>query len=185
MKKKKQIWIISIISLIAVLAIGSWAISVNTGTAGNVITAGNIRLALHEISESAQTDPTGIVYVTAGDKIARTVTVENTGNNSAFIRISVSSLSEDTQLNLKDCVVLDINVADWIYRDGYYYFKRELRPGETTSPLFTSFTFDKQKLGDYSGGKKIDIEVYAYGVQSKNNGNDPLYAMGWPEKAGR
>ena len=152
-------------------------------TARNVITSGNIKIALNE------TDATGAPFedavdVMPGQTVDKIVTVQNTGNNPAYIRVSVTKAIElaagtsgkpDTRL-----LTLDFDTTHWTLQDGYYYYSEALEPGQTTAPLFTGVTFDRSMGNMYQDSKAV-ITVNAQGTQVKNNGTSALTASGWPE----
>ena len=91
----------------------------------------------------------------------KTITVTNTGEVDSAVRISliekwvnannneISGLI-DSNGNLTDSIVNSekaaiINFAnnnDWEENNGYYYYKNKLEPGETTSTLINSVTFN-------------------------------------------
>ena len=64
---------------------------------------------------------------------------------------SKSSHTTESELaNDERVAVIDFdNDSDWDYEDGYYYYKYKIAPGETTSSLIKSVTFNsKTKLDD-------------------------------------
>lgn len=152
-------------------------------TARNVITSGNIKIALNE------TDTQGhpfqdVVNVMPGQTIDKIVKVENTGDNPAYVRVSVAKaielaegVSGSPDLSL---VSLDFDTAHWTLKDGYYYYDKPLQPGQSTEPLCKNVTFDPSMGNMYQKSKAI-ITVDAQGTQVKNNGTSALTASGWPE----
>ena len=152
-------------------------------TARNVITSGNIKIALNETD--AEGEPfQDAVDVMPGQKVDKIVTVQNTGNNPAYIRISVTKAielaegaSETPDVSL---LSLDFDTEHWTLQGEYYYYNEVLEPGQTTKPLFTGVTFDKSMGNMYQDSKAV-ITVNAQGTQVKNNGTSALNANGWPE----
>ena len=74
------------------------------------------------------------------DRTPKTVTVTNTGNIDVAVRISYDEYWDGGRSLEKDGVRL-VNIVmqnedDWELRDGYYYYKDTLAPGESTSSLF-------------------------------------------------
>ena len=56
----------------------------------------------------------------------------------------------------------------------------ELKPGEQTKPLFTTVTFDTAMDNPYMNAR-VEIDIHAQAVQSKNNGTSALDAIGWSD----
>lgn len=159
-------------------------------TARNVITSGNIKIELQETalvndSEIPFKESRDIYNVMPGQEISKIVRVENTGDNPAYIRISVDKaiqLAEgaegtpDTRL-----ISIDYDSTSWtLGDDGYYYYNKPLAAGNTTEPLFRNVIFDATMGNMYHNSKAV-IEVSAQATQVKNNGTDVFTAAGWPE----
>ena len=109
-----------------------------------------------------------------GDITKKEITATNTGEVDEAVRISLteswtpyntsatlngwihqdgskSSHTTASELATDERVaVIDFdNDSDWDYEDGYYYYKYKIAPGETTSSLIKSVTFNaKTKLDD-------------------------------------
>lgn len=171
--KRKWFAAAAILILLATLSFGAYSYHTVTGRTENIITAGNIRIQLHQTEGNREN-------IQWGTTTENTVTVENTGGNPAFVRIALGFALEDAKLP-EGCVTLDINTKDWHYQDGFYYYTSALKAGETTSPLFTQMAFDGKGLDAAQKEKPLTLQIDAYGVQSEQNGADPLEAAGWPE----
>ena len=91
MKRKLLAAALAVLCL-SVAVYGTVAYFTAEDTATNVITAGNVKIALNEaaITEDGETvafeDVTGVV---PGAEISKIVTVDNTGDNAAYVRIKV------------------------------------------------------------------------------------------------
>ena len=181
---KRKILILSVLAiLLAILAANTLAYFTADTAAHNVITTGNVDIALNEWAHEARTekfeDKTGVM---PGAEVTKIVEVENVGTGTAWVRVQVvlDVYAEGGKEQLPpDPVTLDFNETDWKYFDGYYYYNYPLDPGETTEPLFTSVAFDDQMGNEYQNST-AHVDVNAYAVQSANNGEDVLSANGWP-----
>ena len=180
---KRKILIVSVLAIcVAILAAGSLAYFTADTKAHNVITTGGVDITLNEWANEDRTEPfedrTGVM---PGAEVTKIVEVENTGSGSAWVRVqlTVELYSESEEQMDPKYVTLDINDTDWTYSEGYYYYNRALAPGETTVPLFTTVTFDKQMGNEYQNSTAY-VEVKAGAVQSDNNGTDAFSATGWP-----
>lgn len=183
---KRKFLILSVLAImIAILAANTLAYFTADTKAHNVITSGGVDITLNEWANDDRTekfeDKTGVM---PGAEITKIVEIENTGSGSAWVRVQVTVdvYSENKETMDPKYVSLDFNDTDWTYFDGYYYYNRALAPGETTAPLFTTVSFDKQMGNEYQNSTAY-VDVHAGAVQSANNGTDALSATGWPSFA--
>lgn len=162
-------------------------------TARNVITSGNIKIQLQETalvddSEIPFEESQDVYNVMPGQEVSKIVRVENTGDNPAYIRISV-----DKAIQLADgaqgdpdtgLISIDYDSRNWTPgNDGYYYYNKPLAAGATTEPLFRNVIFDPAMGNMYQDSKAV-IKVSAQATQVKNNGTDVFSAKGWPDADG-
>ena len=181
MKKKLSI-IFGIIAILAVISVGTLAYFTSEQNAENVISAGNIKLEIHEKTASGEDFPEEGIIVMPGDTVSKIVTVENTGDHPLYLRVKLTEGVSDEALTDDDCLDININRSCWLAKDGYYYYYRALQSGETTEQLFSEVYFDLYNIDNKYLGKYFTLNVAASAVQSENNGSDVLNAMGWPEE---
>ena len=187
--RKKLLAVAMAVICLSIAAYGTVAYFTANGTATNVVTAGNVAIEIKEtaIAEDGgdlvtYEDVTGIV---PGTEVSKIVQVENTGDNPAYVRIQVTKditlaegMSGETDTNL---IQLDLNMDDWVEKDGYYYYKYSISADEMTTPLFTSVSFH-QEMGNLYQNCRASVTVQAQAVQAENNGSDVLKAAGWPQE---
>ena len=180
---KRKILILSVLAiLLAILAANTLAYFTADTTAHNVITTGNVDIALNEWANEERTERfEKQIDVMPGTEVTKIVEVENIGAGSVWVRIWTNGvfLSRDGTPLDPGVYTLDINTADWTKQGDFYYYNRALAPGETTEPLFTTVTFDP-KMGNVYQNSTAHVDVNAYAVQSANNGTGALDAAGWP-----
>ena len=181
MKKKLSI-IFGIIAILAVISVGTLAYFTSEQNAENVISAGNIKLEIHEKTASGEDFPEEGIIVMPGDTVSKIVTVENTGDHPLYLRVKLTEGVSDEALTDDDCLDININRSCWLEKDRYYYYYRALQSGETTEQLFSEVYFDLYNIDNKYLGKYFTLNVAASAVQSENNGSDVLNAMGWPEE---
>lgn len=181
MKKKLSI-VFGIIAILAVISVGTLAYFTSEQNAENVISAGNIKLEIHEKTASGEDFPEEGIIVMPGDTVSKIVTVENTGDHPLYLRVKLTEGVSDEALTTDDCLDININRSCWLEKDGYYYYYRALQSGETTEQLFSEVYFDLYNIDNKYLGKHFTLNVAASAVQSENNGSDVLNAMGWPEE---
>lgn len=185
---KRKLLILSVLAIcIATLAAGSLAYFNTEQKARNVITSGNIDIALQEWADKEKTEPfpeNGVSGVMPGSEVTKIVEVKNTGSSDAWVRVKVTkdiSLAEgvEAQVDL-GLLKLDCDKGYWTEKDGYYYYHEALKPGETTKALFAAVTFDSTMGNEYQNATAT-VDVLAQAVQTANNGESVMEAQGWPE----
>jgi len=165
----------------SIIAFGTGAFFTATGTAHNVITSGSVQIELKETDGNGDPYPaepiTDVMPGTVADKV---VSVKNTGDNDAWVRVAVdTAVTGETQLDSR-YVLLNVDTGHWTERDGYYYYNGILAPGRETEPLFTQVTFSRD-MGNQYQNASIDVGLIGYAVQSANNGATVFEAAGWPQ----
>ncbi|MBR5285932.1 MAG: hypothetical protein IKU30_03455 [Clostridia bacterium] len=185
---KKKILVIAFIAVcLSIVAYSTTAFFSVDDTATNVITMGNIKIELEELAiPDDGGDPvpfSDVIDVLPGTNVSKIVQVKNTGNNSAWIRISIDKaieLAEGINGEVDVALVsLNVNTENWTELDGYYYYNTALNAGETTEPLFTTVSFASNMGNIYQQSKAI-IKVFAQATQTANNGETVFEAAGWP-----
>ena len=188
--KKKQIFAISLLTACAAIAAsGSLAYFNASETAHNVITSSSVDIRLEEWRENP--DPTGddwipfedVTGVVPGAVVSKIVTVRNTGDATAWIRVKadLDVIFAPGITATPDLSLIDINYNDeaWTLKDGYWYYDEPVKAGGVTEPLFTTVTFDIN-MGNAYQNSKAEIDVLAQAVQSANNHSAATEAEGWP-----
>ena len=173
---------------LSLLAYSTSAYFTARGTATNVITSGNIQIQLQEtakingqeISFDASQEKINVVPAQTVSKIVK---VKNTGDNAAYVRISVAKaielaegVQEEPDVSL---ITLDFDDENWTAKDGFYYYNEPLAPGATTEALFNNVTFEPE-MGNMYQNSTATIKVNAQATQVKNNGASVFEAAGWP-----
>lgn len=182
--KKLVALTLALICLSALIVGGTMAQVIDRGAAHNVITTNGFDIQLNEWADDAKTEPfKDLSNVVPSISYKKIVEVENLDNTEAWIRIK---LTKDIQLAPGksgevdlDLVKLDINEKDWVESGGYYYYKTPLDGDKTTSPLFTTVTFDPT-MGNLYQQSKATVKVEVQAVQVANNGDTVFEAQGWP-----
>ena len=156
--------------------------------ATNVITAGDIKIDLQELSLPEEGgDPVpfeNVVDVVPGTEVSKIVQIKNIGGQAAWIRISLERsivLAEGAEGEADLSLIgYDLNQEKWTEKDGWYYYNTALAADETTEPLFTKVIFSKDMSNLYQESE-VMIQVNAQATQAANNGDTVLEAAGWTE----
>lgn len=162
--RRPLLLLVSLVLLLA-LAVGGTVAWLNTSTSPveNTMIPGNVPITINETFDGT----------TKSD-----VSVTNTGNIDAYIRVAIVANAVDAEGNVVagDKPSYNINTAYWQELDGYYYYKGAVAPDGTTKELFTKpvtvtggelniLAESIQVLGGY-GGKTAS--EYAWGVVYNN-----------------
>ena len=182
MKQQAKLLLIALAAiLMTVLTQPSLAYYTTIGSATNVVTSGSISLKIHEKTADGSDFPAEGVYIIPGDIVSKQVMVENICDHPFYLRVKVVSTSNNEALSAEDCLKMNIDIANWTYLDGFYYFNQILQPGEMTPALFTQVEIVGSKVNQTHIGSTLSLTVNAYAVQSENNPADcPWDAAGWP-----
>lgn len=189
MRKKLTIAAILVIVL-ALLAAGTWAFFTTEGETTNVITTGNIKLAISEkqLVEGGEIDYTTetITGVMPSREVSKIVRIENTGDNDlwARARVNIKVVAADGETELGNEPVIAVPGSGWDLTGDWYYYINPVDSGDATMPLIESVKFS-EKMGNEYQGCTVTVTVEAQGVQVANNPADNYIgaagAAGWPD----
>lgn len=183
-----EILLLAVICLFFIAATAAFII--RSTTANNIITFGNLKMQLiqttldqnNQEQEVAQTDD---INITHKPVINRIIKIKNVGRHEFFVRVSPEIIGIDASnhsFKANELVLYNCNADDWIYRDGWYYYKKIVKRNETTSNLMTEVKFDLDKItANYPKGK-FKLNIKAEAVQAENNADNVLSAVGWPSR---
>ena len=147
--RKKPLTLFVALVLLLTLAVGgslAWLVSNDNVT--NSMVPGEVPIQINE---------------TLNGTTKTSVTIKNTGNIQAFIRVAIIANAVDEQGNVTtgQAPQFSYNTDKWqLLNDGYYYYKGIVEPkgttGDTTAPLFTGPV-------DFAGG---EINILAESIQA-------------------
>lgn len=185
-KIKLRLLLIAVIAIIGtLLSQTSLAYYTTTGKAVNVVTSGSIKMQIVEKGEGDTEYPKEGIYIMPGDVVSKRVSVKSLSEHPFYLRVKIVYGINSNELSSEDCFKLNINEQDWIYSDGWYYYKKELTSGEETSNVFSKVEIVGNKVDNSYIGKTLTLTVKADAVQSENNplrDGDVTTAKGWPEE---
>lgn len=190
-KRKNYSWVLIAAALVLCLTATTTAFLTRQTVTDNVLTFGNLKLVIHQttltsdgsevpVTEDIQTN------ITSNNSVSRIIRFENVGDHPMYVRVSLEmdgTSSEGTEFSADDMVAYQVNEEDWVYSDGWYYYKHPLEPKETTQALMSQVVFvDMNSITQNYPGSRFDMKMDAQAVQSENNAQDVLSASGWPEQ---
>lgn len=118
---KKTILTTSLLLLLtAVLTTVTVALFTSENHVDNVITTGGIDIRINGLLDNGVNDHGNLK---PGDLSEKSVTVENIGNNDAYVRVSVALEWANGELS-NDVIVPNYNTENWINRGGYWYYNQ-------------------------------------------------------------
>ena len=178
---KRKLLILAI--CVAIVAAGTLAYFTAEDTAHNVITSGGVDIELKEWADEAkQTSFEDVTGIMPGVTVTKIAEIKNTGASEAWVRVLITKdiqLAGDGEVD-PDLIKLGLNTTDWtLGTDGYYYYNKALKPGETTVPILSSVTFEPTMGNEYQNAAAT-VDISAQAVQTANNGTSALTASGWP-----
>ncbi len=98
-------------------------------------------------------------------------------NVDCYVRARILYSNSD----IGNAVTLSGKDASWVKAaDGYFYYVKKVRAGETTAPLFTSVSIDSSRISDRRRKyiRDFSISIYEESVQA---GNYAAYTAAWQE----
>lgn len=161
MKKKLMIGL-SVVALVALLAVGTWAwFTAETDPVTNMFKAGTVKISIENTYEN-------VTNWNPGDEEEGTITVTNDGTKCAYVRVKLDAGWDGANL-AADNVGLALNDEDWVEAGEYYYYKDKLESGETTESLLSAVTLLGEDTGNEYQGATFTVEVEAEAVQCTND----------------
>lgn len=97
------------------------------------------------------------------------ITVKNTGNVPAFVRIKLVTyrVNENNQpIGGTAQIAMPTIGADWEARDGYYYYTKPVQPNATPDTYLVNSITLTESYDDADGGKQA-VEVMAEAIQAE------------------
>lgn len=185
-KIRRRIGVLAICAIIlTLLSQETFAFYSVIGKATNVVTSGDVQLAIHEMTDQGTAFPTEGVYIVPGDIVSKQVSIENVCNHPFYLRVKVIYGVDSQELSAEDCFKLNIDTENWLLHEGWYYYKGIVSPGQTTPNVFSHVEIVGSKVDNSYIGKTLTLTVRAQAVQSENNPVDDMQthmASGWPKE---
>lgn len=192
MKKKIFAGAIIVICL-SILAAGTIAYFTDEDTAHNVITSNAVDIAVEEWQEvegELVPYPADPVEIMPGATLSKIVTVLNQ-EAEAYVRARYELIITDENGNIMELdeetlsrmIMIAVDTENWLTKpenDGWFYYLSSVATGESTAALFTEVVFSGIDITNEYQNCTVEINVYAQGVQTANNGDSALEAAGWP-----
>lgn len=202
--KRKILALASLVIFAALLVSGTLAYFTAEDRAVNVITIGSVDIEIveydkdgkkfHDTGTGEYDRPAYFDNTEPGMRLVKKVTIENRGENTAWIRARIVASITSAGGGALSTEVLSYNVGDlkvtdktdekycdgtWtLESDGYYYFSEPLEPGEY-AVLFDMVTFDGPSMGNNYQGCTTDIKILAQATQYEGNEGSPK-PESWP-----
>ncbi|MDR1538674.1 MAG: hypothetical protein LBU32_11900 [Clostridiales bacterium] len=162
LRRKKIVLAAAAVALAALVgATGSLALMVSTTPAATNELA-FVKLNA-DLSEGGHWDsnPEDVTELDKSIPVPKAPKVTNTNSAEAFVRLIVAGGIGSGKL-----IVEEYNTDNWFEspaNSGVWYYKKILKPDETTQPLFTEVYLASNYRGD---GHDLDINVYMEAVQA-------------------
>ncbi len=192
---KRKIFLLGVLGIcLAILAAGTIAYFTGEDTAHNVVTSGGVAIAILDKTDDgngglADFPPDGLMGVMPATGASRIVSVANTGEREAWVRMKATPeiFSQDGMplpLLLDEgvpAVTFAVDGEKWTMKDGWYYYTAPVAAGTATEALFEQVDFSSRMDNTYQNAK-ASMKIYAQAVQTANNGDGVMDAAGWPSE---
>ncbi len=127
-------------------------------SAVNRFTVGNVETEIVEPEFEPSTEP--------NKPHKKVVQIKSTGENPCYVRVRVLPASNPDKFEF------NFDTSNWT-RDGngvesWWYYNKILQPGETTEPLFTTYTITE----DLSNEPADNLQIYVYEESTQSEGYD-------------
>lgn len=205
MRRKTKVWLAT--GLLALTVVGcTWAYFTSTSHIDN-------RLSTKEYGNTITEKFTPRDDWQPGQKVEKVFAVKNTGDSTLVVRVkmeeswargstnlnTLSSVTDRAKIftpkqpsavdgsvaNDDTVVAKELNTANWVFHDGYWYYKSLLTAGNETPALLNSITLDKNA----DMGKYIVTSYYHEGTAAPTfepggTGDNHTPTGGWKEFTG-
>jgi len=166
LNKSKKLTLI-LLSVVAILSFSTGLMTIamlrsETGKLTNKFELGNVTTEIEEEFEKTQ-----IVTTFKKEPIIR-----NTGKSDCYVRVRVTISPEEAIVVVGDEEAFGGTKTNWVYYNGYYYYKTPIVPGEATTPLFNTVTVKDEYIDTIEG---FEVTVYQEAVQAKLSAKDGSY----------
>ena len=189
--KKKILYIAVVVICLSLITSGTLAYFTAEDTARNVITSGGIDIEVVEqqlVDGTLQPYPDQPIPVMPATTVSKVVSVKST-EQAAWIRVNytVTVYDADEKIlevpaeELNKVIVIAPNTANWMLKDGWWYYDTAVKAGEMTTPLFEQVAFSGPDMDNKYQNCTVVIDVTAQAVQQANNGDTVMEAAGWSE----
>ena len=182
---KKKILILILFCLIVTSALATYAFIIRTTNAESIITFGNLKLKAHlytiKDGKKNEVEPDDEISISKMNELSRILSVENVGNHPMYVRVFFETyiFENNKKKEANDIIMIDVK-DNWIYQDGFYYYNKILKPKEITSELMDKIEFNTNIINTEYQGKSLNFKINVEAVQSENNSDSALNALGWP-----
>lgn len=161
--KKTLLISLLVFSLIALLVVGgTMAWFTDKKELDNKFTAGTVKI---EVNEHGFND---IENWNPGDTTNKKVSVKSTGSKKTYVRVLLTPEWVDSNLSVENVELILADNTDWVFDNGYYYYKHILEKGEVTSLLLEKVHLIGSETGNDYQGATLRINVAAEAVQASH-----------------
>ena len=184
--KKKSLVVLVMLCLITLISV-TYAYIVRESNTSSIITFGSLKMELIETTikdgKEVRVANNDDMDISNTNTVSRIVKVKNIGNHPMFVRVSLNIKGKTkNKENIDTSNIISMNIKDnWVYKDGYYYYGKVLKPDEVTSELIDEIIFNNNYILQNYKGSKFSLDIKAEAVQSEHNKDNVLEAVGWPE----
>lgn len=170
--KKRTTIVGSILVLVVLLIVGgTMAWFTHNEEATNVFAAGTVEIQVNETYNQP-------IDWKPGAKTQKEVSIESLGSKQSYVRVALIPKWDDSSLpiNNVELIFADDYADNWIYKDGWHYYKHILDGDKETSLLLKKVELKDETDDDYQG-KTLEIKVKAEAVQASHEAYKEVWGI--------
>ena len=188
--KKKLLYIAALIICMSIITGGTFAYFTYEDTSHNVITSKKVNIDVLSMTlEDGSLVESGnaAIPIMPATTVNKVVCAQSMDTPS-WIRLQYGLEVYDSKgdkmtipkAELESIIIIEPNSADWIEKDGWWYYKAVVASGAKTTPLFEEIKFSGPGMGNEYQNGTVKLSLKGQAVQSANNGSSVMEAAGWP-----
>lgn len=190
--KKKILYIAAIIICLSIITGGTFAYYTTSDVARNTISSAAIKDTVHVYEQQLvggvlQPYPNTPIPVMPATSVSKIVSAKSTGD-AVWVRMNYSVSVKDAQGkemelsadDLAKVIIIEAGGDNWIYSDGWWYYKSPIKSGDITEPLFEEVAFSGPNMDNRYQNTTALVNVNVQAVQQAHNGASVMEALGWP-----
>lgn len=187
--KKRLLSFAVVLMCVSILTGGTFAYFSTDEVTHNVITTSGVKinvLMLNKKNGSEDNDPIPVMPGITVSKVLAAQSVET----EVWVRLNYEFeiYEEDGDImplskkEVEKLILVEPDDENWIYKDGWWHYKKTVKSGEKTLPLFDEIKFAGHGMGNEYQNSTVKLFVKGQAVQKANNGKTVMEAAGWPEE---
>lgn len=209
MSKKTKIIHITLFCIFILFSMTVFAFIIKETTSSSILTFGSLKMRVIETTIEngieKEIENGKSMSLMTNSNFNRDIKIENTGEQEMYVRVSFNiegkkgnnikesegktskeskvksnEIENNKEFDASSLVDINADSENWIYKDGWYYYKTSIKPKEITNNLKINIKFKMDKISSAHSGGEFNLNIKSEALQYKNNSENVLEARGWP-----